>query len=87
MLLSRTIPELRQRVARLGFTLAEINLRWSLTEEQIPDSNLVSLCLDQVERGQRRDALLSLSISASYCIGRIDCYSIDSTSTRKTELC
>jgi hypothetical protein len=33
MLLSRTIPELRQRVARLGFTLAEIDLTWGLTEE------------------------------------------------------
>jgi transposase InsO family protein len=71
MLLFHTIPELRQRVARLGFRLAEIDLRWDLAEEQMADSNLASLCLGELERGQRRQGLVSPSVSTSIASGEL----------------
>src|ERR1700721_2965284 len=49
MLVSRTIPELGRRVARLGFSLDEIDLRWGVTEDQIANGQLLPACLDQVE--------------------------------------
>ena len=43
------LPELGRRVARLEFSLDEIDLRWGVTEDQITNSQLLPVCLDQVE--------------------------------------
>ena len=43
-------PELRERCARRGLYLVEVDLRWGVTEEEEKQGRVLELCLEEIDR-------------------------------------